>query len=50
MDLYHRCDTQNCPFCRLPLVVEMFGPNKQTDQNSKIVSKVVEATNKKSVL
>ena len=44
-------DTQNSLFCRLQLLVEMFGLdtqlNKSTDQNSLKVTKVVKPTNKK---
>ena len=42
-------ETQNCTYCRLQLVVEMFGSqlNKQINQNAMKVPKVVKPTNKK---
>ena len=43
--------TQNFPFCRLQLVVETFKTlNKPTNQNAMKVPKVVEPTNKKSLV
>ena len=45
-------DTQNCPYCRLQLVVETFGhwSYELTNKNSIIVPKAVKPTNKKTVL
>ena len=46
-------DTQNDPFCRLKLVVQMFGYSTQwnelSNQNSIKVPKVVETTYKKTL-
>ena len=43
-------DTQNYSFYRLKLVVETFELNKQTNQNSVKVPKVVKPMNKKTLL
>ena len=43
-------DAQNYPFCRLQIVVETFGQNEPTNQNSIRVHKVVQPTNKKTLL
>ena len=42
-------DTQNYPFCRLPLVVDT-QLNELTNQNSIKVPKVAKPTNKKTLL
>ena len=43
-------DTTNYPFCILQVVVETFGLNEPTNQNSIKVPKVVKATNKRTLL
>ena len=43
-------DTQNYPFCKLQLVVETFWPNKPTNQNPLKDPKIVNPTNKKTLL